>query len=235
MHKKFIKLFSMVLCCVICGTSVSQAAEKQTLPMEYRTEIMENLTELDIPFEDQEMLIRKLENGEIWDSMKEENIELFHSTNFFFSPETPVKRMVFPDGSVLQQTVEFNDSITPIRNARSAMRTTFSDVQISVNNGVSGGGFYATYVIDWNAHNDGIISVRDPYCNVIGGDYSDLSVIINNSYENYSRKKPAEATYSVHVSYICGIGGAETLYIKMYVGNDKMVYGKLGSDNKITY
>lgn len=108
------------------------------------------------------------------------------------------------------------------------MRTTFKDVQISAKNGFCGGGFYADYVLDFNAHNDGIISVRDPYCNVLGGDYKDMSVTINRSYENYSKKKPAEATYSVHVTYLANIGGAETFTIKMYVGNDKLVYGKLG-------
>ena len=52
---------------------------------------------------------------------------------------------------MLQQSIEFEGSI----RAFSAMKTTYNNVKISINNGLSGGGFYASYVIDWNAHNDG--------------------------------------------------------------------------------
>lgn len=215
---------------------VRAANENIFLSWEQKVEIFENLDVLNVPLETQKKLINKLENGELWDCMKEENIIAFDNMQFNFTPDNPVKRMVFKDGSVLQQTVNFKDA-TIVGDSRrnygvaqtySFMRTTFEDVQISINNGLSGGGFYADYVIDWNAHNDGIISVRDPYCNVIGGDYSDMNVTINQAFEIYSKKKPAEATYTVHVSYLANIGGAETLIIKMYVGNDKMVYGKLG-------
>ncbi|MCR5255736.1 MAG: hypothetical protein K6D96_07355 [Acetatifactor sp.] len=144
--------------------------------------------------------------------------------------------MVFEDGSVLQQTIELEDNNTNILGESpshigimSAMRTTFSDVKLSVSNGLCSGGFYATYVIDWNAHNDGIIAVKDPFCNVIGGSYSEMSVGINRSYESYANRKPAEATYTVNVHYTVLMGGSETFIIKMLVGNDKMVVGKIGT------
>jgi len=234
MYKKIKKMLALTLCCVMFVGFEAQASETLVLTREMREELKDNLEELGVPYDVQEALISKLQSGEVWDSMKEENIEKFYAMEFHFTPETPIKRMVFDDGSVLQQEIEFKDSDVQSKNARSAMRTTFTDVKIGVKNGLSGGGFYATYVIDWNAHHDGIISVKEPFCNVLCGDYSELSVRIDNAFEVYSKKQPAEATYSVHISYAQGLA-AETLYIKMYVGNDKMVSGKLGSVNKITY
>lgn len=204
---------------------VDAAEEVNLLSAEERREVCESLTELDVPIETQVALIKKLEAGQVWDCMKEENIEKFNAMEYRFSPENSTKRLVCENGSVLQQSIEFDGSI----RAFSAMKTTYNNVKISINNGLSGGGFYASYVIDWNAHNDGILSVKDPYCNVLGGDYSEMSVTINRAYENYSKKKPAEATYTAHISYVGKIGGAETLILKMYVGNDKMVSGKVGT------
>ena len=237
MIKRFIGLVLSVL--VVVGSisvDVWASSEKVLLTADEKLEISRNLDELEVPAETQEKLIDKLENGELWECMKEENVSAFNDMEFDFTPDTPVKRMVFKDGSVLQQVVDFENANIARGFSRngdtvqtySAMRTTYENVLIGVANGLSGAGFYATYVIDWNAHNDGIISVKDPYCKVVGGDYSEMSVTINQSYENYTKKKPAEATYSVHVTYLASLGAAETFIIKMYVGNDKMVYGKLG-------
>lgn len=203
-------VFSVLVIAGSISTDVWAASESVLLTEDEKIEISRNLDELEVSPEIQEKLINKLENGELWDCMKEENVKTFNEMEFDFSPDASVKRMVFEDGSVLQQSVNFEDAIITkdlgrsrsTVQTRSAMRTTFEDVQISIKNGLSGGGFYATYVIDWNAYNDGIISVKDPYCNVIGGDYSDMCVTINQAYENYSKKKPAEATYSVHISYL---------------------------------
>lgn len=237
MIKRFIGLaLSVLVAAGSISVDVWASNEKVLLTTDEKLEISRNLDELEVSAENQEKLIDKLENGELWDCMKEENVSAFNDMEFDFTPDNSIKRMVFADGSVLQQAVNFEDATITRGFSRSdgtaqtysAMRTTYENVQISIKNGLSGGGFYATYVIDWNAHNDGIISVKDPYCNVLGGDYSDLSVTINRAYESYSKKAPAEATYSVHVSYLGNIAGAETLIMKMYVGNNKMVYGKLG-------
>lgn len=232
------RILGVALSIVVIVGSISGnalASSERLLTDDEKIELSRNLDELNIQVETQKMLIEKLENGQLWDCMREESISAFANMEFNFTPDNLVKRMVFEDGSVLQQEVDFEEA-TITRGLSesngsiqtySFMRTTYKDVKISISNGLSGGGFYADYVIDLNAYNDGILSVRDPYCNVVGGDYSEMSVTINRSYEDYSKKKPAEATYSVHISYL-GNAGAETLIIKMYVGNDKMVYGKLG-------
>ena len=70
-------MLALTLCCVMFVGFEAQASETLVLTREMREELKDNLEELGVPYDVQEALISKLQSGEVWDSMKEENIEKF--------------------------------------------------------------------------------------------------------------------------------------------------------------
>lgn len=197
-------------------------------------EIRASLDSLDIDYATQTRLITKLQNGEVWDSMDSEKINSISEDLLTPTIDSPIKRVVFEDGSVYESEIEFltldvsknSDSLSSVIQPL-GMRDFYTSVNVKATNGLSGGGFYADYYIDWNTA-DGITKVKDSYINVVGGSYSNKSLSIIKSSENSSMKIPAEANLTADISYAAGIGGGETFHLKMYVGNNKMVSGMLG-------
>lgn len=152
------------------------------------------------------------------------------------SLNNPIKRYVFEDGSVIENRIDLDSStkiIAPINSITknitpmALMPVYYYNVKISIKNGLSGGGFYADYCIDYN-NNDRILAVRDSYINVILGSYSNKQLTIVRSSEDTYYRKPAEATLTADVSHVANVAGAYTFHFKMYVGNDRMISGMLG-------
>lgn len=194
-------------------------------------QLRENLESLSIDKNTQDKLIEKMENGEMWDSMNPEKINEIDPMLLTPTMDEPIKRVVFEDGSVIENRITFLESPTQIQNGASllgdiqpmAMRVYKYAIKISAKNGASGGGFYADYYIDGN-YADGIIKVYDSYINVVAGSYTNKKVTINRGVELPGSKKPATATLSADITYV---KGADTFILKMYVGNDKMMSGLL--------
>lgn len=217
------------------GSTNVDAKMSQALNSEQVGQIKEQFYELGISNKTQDLLIKKLQSGKLLDCMIEKKVAEIPVEDLTPTVFCPTKRVVFKDGSVLENKIEIPissliKSVLTTDNSigiQSSMETRFNNVKVSAKNGISGGGFYTDYIIDYKT-NDRILNVRDPYCNVIAGNYKDLTLVINRYIENSTVKKAAETTYSANVTYVGGIGGAETLTIKMYIGKDKMKSGILG-------
>ncbi|MCR4431212.1 MAG: hypothetical protein NUV45_09375 [Tepidanaerobacteraceae bacterium] len=233
------KSISVILCVVvILSISFSALAKDNvsfSLEENMKSKIRSNLDELSIDRETQDKLIKKLERGELWDSMNPEKVSQVPIRDLTPSIDKPVKRVVFEDGSVIENKIDFSEATIKEIYAESssdmqpkATITYYKNVKVSGKKGTVGGGFYADYYINWDYDEDGISAVRDSYINVVGGSYSNKELKIVKSRENASG--PAEATLTADISY--GGYAGETFHFKMYVGHDKMVSGFLGEVEK---
>lgn len=215
------KFFLLVLVIIfILGCLPVGAAEH--LDFEKEQLLRQGLTELHISPQVQAQLIEKLQRGEMWDSMNPEKIALLPAAALCPTPDKPVRRIIFEDGSVLEYRMEFLNA--PVSILRTPMPVYYYNVKVSATDGANGGGFFADYYIDGNG-NDGITAVRDPYLNVLLGSYSNLQCQIVRGVENTRSKIPAEATLTAQITNPLG---SSTFHIKMLVGNDKMLCGMLG-------
>lgn len=187
-------------------------------------DIKKELNSLSIDADTQNKLIKKIESGEIWDSMNPEKIKLVPNLLLTPSIEDPIKRYVFDDGSVIENSIEVSND-----QSVSTRAVGFRNVQVKQRNGFAAGGFYADYNIYPGSRNiDCILAVRDSYIQVIGGTYSNKSLRITRSAENVGLKRPAEAILTADISYLGSVGGGATFHMKLHVGNDKMMSGMLG-------
>lgn len=221
--KKFLSVALFCLMYSFFSFTTIFALEPISLDTEVIKELKMELDSLDIPLETQDFLIQKLEKGETWDCMNPEKIAEVPKDYLVPTLKDPVKRYVFEDGSVIENSILVSNTINPLI----PMPIYYDNVKISGKNGLVGGGFYADYCIDGNS-NDRISAVRDSYINVVGGSYSNKELSIVRSAEDTSRKKPAEAILTADISYLGDIGAAETFHFKMFVGNDQMMSGFLG-------
>lgn len=222
MKKLLTLLLSAVL--MISSTCFVSANDKNVLSEKVILEIKKSLTDLSIDDNTQERLITKLEEGQLWDSMNKEKVNAIPTELLSVSLEEPVKRVVFEDGSVLENRIETVDVNQDKISVNLVARNYYKNVKVSFNNGLSGGGFYADYYIDYN-YNDAITKVKDSYINVIGGSYSDKKLQIVNPAEDEIYEEPAEAVLTADINYVGKIGASETLIFKLLVGNDKAVWG----------
>ncbi|WP_427337688.1 hypothetical protein [Caloranaerobacter sp. DY30410] len=147
--------------------------------------------------------------------------------------QDPVKRYVFEDGSVLlveifggnakkKQVNKIhdmfaNDMFIP-ENISGSGYTIIEDQRVSIKRGLVAIGFTIDYCYV-NGGYDYIIDVRKPYCNVVGGTYSDLNLSIVRKRETASL--PAEAVASANVSFIGGIAAGGTHFCVFKLQNDK--------------
>ncbi len=229
------KIISVILCIVVILSMTFNALAKDnvsfTLEESVKSKIRANLDELSVDKKTQDALIQKLERGELWDSMNPDKISLVLAEDLIPNIYEPVKRVIFEDGSVIENIIDFSEATIKEIYAESdgivqpqVQITYYYDVKVSGKNGLYGGGFYADYYIDWDYDQDTIMDVRDSYINVVGGTYSNKELEIVNQRENYSG--PAEATLTADITFFDHAG--TTFHFKMYVGNDKMVSGFLG-------
>lgn len=93
--KKKIPLFSLLLCLLVLFP-LSAFAETPGLPEETKMEVRQILTERFVPKEKQDLLLEKLERGELWDSMKKEYADLKAQIQ-----KNGYEMTIYPDGSYL--------------------------------------------------------------------------------------------------------------------------------------
>jgi len=243
-RKLFIVLIAIMM--LVLSTFSVMAKQSDSIDKETVKEIKVNLKELGIDDKTSNELINKLLKGEKWDSFNAEKVSKIAVEDLIPTYNDPVKRVVFEDGSVILNELDFSEctivrtssemDILNIANAAGASRAYnkvyYNNVKVSGKKGLCGGGFYADYYIDY-AYCDSISAVRDSYINVVGGSYSNKILTLNREFESTVSQIEAEATLNADISYILGIGGAETFTLKMYVAKDTMHSGMLGTVTKI--
>lgn len=174
----------------------------------------------------QDKLLRKLQNGQIWDSMNPEKLRKVPTGALTPTLKEPIKRYVFPDGSVIVSEIE--NLGTPVFVKKSGSGVVgisgggtgyyqYVNKKISYKGALYGYGFYADFTLVNGAY-DYIDDVYDPFVNVVGGSGSINSCMINKSKE--SSTKPARATCSVQLDFAGGVVGSGTHILELTVGKD---------------
>ncbi|MCR2043797.1 hypothetical protein NSA23_06645 [Anaerosalibacter massiliensis] len=224
--KKFF-ISSILLLTIILGGGITCYADSVesnvvNLSEEDKLEIREMLDELNIDKTTQDNLINKLENNQIWDCMDEEQVSKIPENYFNVSIDEPVKRYTFPDGSVIETKLELPmispSAVTGGSVSSGSGYTSVRGAKVSTKKGLVGMGFYADYT-NVNGAYDYISRVYDSWVKVVGGSYSNRKLKIVKKREDISG--PAEAKLSADVSWVGGVTGAGTEWLKLRVGKDK--------------
>lgn len=223
-----LSLLSVNATTILANPTVSTTTES-IISANTETEIREALSELNISDEVQNNLILKLKNGEIWDCMDKSQVAQIPEGYFNVSLDNPVARYTFPDGSVIEHSLDISDSKIDFDGAISTCGIVNGSVssgsgymsitgaRISTQKGFMGIGFYADFT-HVNRGYDYISNVYDPYVKIVGS-CSDPVLEITQPRENASG--PACAKVSTQASY--GVGDYSytgTEWLKLYVGND---------------
>ncbi len=223
MKKYLSMLLALIMVFSLSTAAFASSNEIQLSPTD-KQELHKNLTELGITQKTQSKLIQKLERGQVWDSMNPDMISKVPANALTPTENSPIKRFVFPDGSVIQ--VEMSPNNTPESESHLFMAMSsssgsgyysYTDKKISITSGLVGYGFYADFTLV-NGSYDYISDVYDPFVNVIGGSGSINSLNIDRSTETSTR--PATATLSVQVDFAGGVAASGTHILKFEVSND---------------
>lgn len=233
MKRIFISSFLSLIIILGGVTCYADSVESNVVNLseEDELEIREMLDELNIDKKTQDNLINKLENNQIWDCMDEGQVSKIPESYFNVSIDEPVKRYTFPDGSVIETKLELleeppmilHSAVTGGSTSSGSGYSTVRGAKISTKKGLLGMGFYADYT---NVHGgyDYISRVYDSWVKVVGGSYSNRNLKIVKKRENSSG--PAQAKLSADVSWVGGLTGAGTEWLKLYVGKDRAWSGQ---------
>ena len=206
---------------IIFGTQVSTFAQEQNINISSKElkELRTNLQELGIDDKTQDSLIKKLYNGEVWDSMNPNEIAKVPTDLLTPSINEPIKIYKFPDGSVIKREIKIPEDTNLIFRSPGSGYTTYRNVLISENNGTVGASFRADMGFAQEGY-DEILEVYDYQITVVAGSYSDVELNIYRRKETST--SPAYAYLRFH--FTSNQGGIQlldkTCYLKLYVQND---------------
>ncbi|MYL49894.1 hypothetical protein GLV98_10375 [Halobacillus litoralis] len=179
--KKIVSLLVLMLVLGVFGTSVSaEDSEKEKFSNTEKKQLVENFTELGIDKQTQKKLIKKLENGEALDSMKQENL------NAAKAELGESKTITFEDGSRLSVGSEaiYKDTGFPMQSLSAGTRT----VKSYWYTGFMNYSFETDFVIRSGSDNDYILKSYNPNVSIIGGSYSGKKVTVMRKYETSTRR-----------------------------------------------
>ena len=224
------KIFSMTLAIIVLlmSTTISSAESIRSLGNtvnENQEELIKNFTELGIDQETQRKLIRKLENGEMIDSMKPENFENVVNLESMDLDESKI--IIYPDGSRSEiglETIEEPDQDNEygILSFKDKNPGTYL-VKVYWNTGVINAVYYTEIVIRSGSNNDYIKSVTDGSASGFVSVKTEATTI-PIQYENSTNY-----AYSQYRITYEALGMSGTLTLHLLVGNNGYESGTGGA------
>lgn len=208
-------IFSMGI--TISAESLQLDSSHSNSISKYEVELAQSFSELGIDSKTQKKLIEKLKNGEMLDSMKEENITKELDKGLDVQLNEP-RVITFPDGSKAITGAEIIDYDGD------------GDIGLTKHKTLAPGNYriktywYAGYInaeyiaritIRAGRNNDYIRQIYDGHYTIIGGDVTSTSIKLERKYETSTDY--AHSYYKVHYK-LAGISA--TLTLNTYVGND---------------
>ncbi|NEN84133.1 DUF5626 family protein [Paenibacillus elgii] len=189
--------------------------------------LKQGFTEFGVSPTTQESLIKKIEAGQLIDSINPEMKDKGFAVETTAETEDSIIRttkVTFPDGSVRVQNVsEPKQTIFPsaveggLKQCGSGY-CTVTDATVSDSAVVFKADFKASYTLVDGDFNDSISSVRDYHITTYGGTYSNADLKIDK--QNESLEGPARA--SLRFAWTAWNGSTtSTYYLHLYVGNNK--------------
>lgn len=220
---KKIKCLSLVLSLILIACPIKIfASSENSMSTEDELRVRNFLVENNVNSEDIEKLLKKYENGEIWDSLNP-NVSSIR-TEKYKKDNNVITKMYFPDGSVTVKEIidEPNEDSISTRKVSGGTWSSGTGYRncygalVRVNHGVVDMSFEA----DFSIHQNNYDKINDVYHGdyfVAGGTVSNEVLRINQEWE--TSRRPAEAEYSITFnSYGSTSGWKYTLWLR--VGND---------------
>lgn len=211
----FMSIFVLMLVAFVQGVSAEKVSANPKVFELSQTDI-ENLkdrfSELGIDEKTQNALIKKLENGEVLDSMKEENLQKA-KVQIFANGENSLNKsrvITFNDGSKIMYGTRLVDSeIQPMVSPGSY------EIESYWFTGIVNFGFYSDIVIVSGSNNDYIVDSYDPYVSVIGGSFTTPTVGIKRKYETSTRRAYSQMDFTYTIPT-----GQATMKLYLNVGDN---------------
>lgn len=208
---------------------VSQEFEQRSLTKEEKVELKSFFDQYNVEKNVQNKLIKKLNDGELWDSLKG-NQEIVKVKEV--ETETGFEKIeTYEDGSIIVSTVDSKElvevsveekdefgtyAVSPGTVTSGSGYKTFRGAKVYVKSGIANCHFFANFTI-LNSGMDYISSAYDHSITTIGGTYSDDKLSITRSKETLDYR--AEAKLSFKFEAYSG-AGAQTVWIKLNVGRN---------------
>ncbi|MFZ2464807.1 MAG: hypothetical protein WAW77_14555 [Caldibacillus thermoamylovorans] len=175
-------------------------------------------------------LIKKLKNGEKWDSLKNDTLPVLENT-VELEDGTKENVRVFEDGSIAVSSVDLSDAtitnITPTKRNIGPLAVTpgtvtsgtgysiYSKAKVHQSTGVISAHFYADFVLVQNGM-DYISRVYNEKVTILGGNLSEVNLKIVKSKETLDYKAEAKLSFVVNSTQWTGAN----CYLKLLVGKD---------------
>lgn len=214
----FLLVFSMVFGMNIF-VSKDKAASISSIIDENEEELVEGFTDLGIDEETQEELLDKLRDGELLDSIKEENMDVDLNKGLNTS-----EIIVYPDGSRAEVGVELL-SFEPeeggeefsIAGSHKKRDPGKYSVRVFWNSVIANQSFYADFQIKKGANNDTITRIGSYSSTTVGAKKTSERVWRARSSETSTRY--AHAIHKVEFDFIFSIGSSNQ-QTNLFVGNN---------------
>lgn len=210
--KKIISIVSIFMfALVLFGQGVSaEESTKFKFSDSEKEQLEKNFSELGIDKDTQIKLINKLENGEVLDSMKEENLRKVSAEMQKNEGLNDYTVITFEDGSKLAYGSEVvnTDGIQPMKHANGNYT-----IKSSWTWGFVSFSFYSDIVL--RTGYDYIVKSYNPNVTVIGGSKSDEKVTIERKYETATKRAYSRMDFNYSLPT-----GSSSMDLFFQVGNN---------------
>ncbi|MCG3086673.1 hypothetical protein [Sporosarcina cyprini] len=232
MRKKLINMLisTLTLLLLVVGIDYKTAYATELQPnVTYLTEedVRETFTRYGVSKENQDALLKKYFNGEMWDSFKK-GVEPI-SIHELQTDEGLLEIKTFPDGSVIASSKlpEITDEDHPFginkkgfdngTIIRGSGYVTYKNARVFYDTVAAKAEFYVTFTLVQNG-NDFISAVGDEDIFRFGAKISDIKLSIEQATETLDYPAKAQLYW---ISKLNIIGSGQTCYLWITVGNDR--------------
>ncbi|OIJ11488.1 hypothetical protein BKP35_12150 [Anaerobacillus arseniciselenatis] len=219
------KIFALLLVVLMMFTGTMVSAESKSTTSEsvkkYEKEILKSFDELGIDLETQKKLLKKLKDGEMLDSLKQENADFaLEEIQSLQMNESNI--ITFSDGSkakvgseiIKSEDDTYNDDIGLMHTGLSPGTYT---IRTYYNTGLVNAQYYIEAVIRSGSDNDYILTVYDGTATVIGGKKEEETTTLHRRFETSTHY--AHSNFRVDYS-LFGENFSSSMTLNTLVGND---------------
>ncbi|ASJ54847.1 hypothetical protein BP422_15505 [Brevibacillus formosus] len=208
-------VFALTLGIFTQSIFAEETSSASKLSQAYVAQLKNSFSELGIDEKTQNALIKKLENGQILDSMKEENIQkTINKRSFNIEKGLNQSEVVtFADGSKIKYGVR------PVNSGIKSVAPGSYTVESYWATGTVNYSYYNDYTIVKGINNDFISKAYNPTVAVIGGTFTTPTVTIHRAKETSSKYAYSQMDFTYTFSLpLPPVSATAKLYFN--VGND---------------
>jgi hypothetical protein len=176
-------------------------------------------------------LMKKIKNGELLDSQKQELLDKISPESLSPSIKEPVKEYTFPDGSKIRNTIKStnpNQFITTLGTSCGTGYCNYYSYLVRTETIVGVGSFLVDFSLAYGkSYADSISQVWDKQASIFLGSLDSVNLDLVRRKENLYTGQRALATLTVRYKTVKDYAMA-TAYLRFYVGQDTYYQSRSG-------